>query len=441
MHALLVSTGSAGNMLPFIGLGAAMRARGHEVTLIASGAGTETAPQVGLDVVELDDPQARSKLPVADAATVRKPGFLRTLGPHAVRHMRRVYQLVAERQIEGDTVLVAPGWLFGARIAQEKLGVPLATVYLQPLLFGSVHDAPGLPTWAPRWIPRLVNKVVERSVDWGLAPAIDAFRVELGLPPVRRPVLRWWRSPELVIGFFPEWYSAPQPDWPAQTLLGGFPLFDTPGTTICSELEEYLAEGEPPLVFSQAWMIQDARDYFAASVEVAQRLGRRAILLTLHPSQLPCSLPRGIRHFGFVPLSALLPRSAALVHHGGIGTLGQALAAGVPQLTVPMILDQFDNSRRLFRLGVSANVRAAAYRPARIARLLQGLLESPAVAARCRQYAALSREDKPFEKVCLALEHLHGRQTDRGCANSGIQLSGRGDIGHACTAGLDGQRG
>ncbi|MGH7171147.1 MAG: glycosyltransferase [Gemmataceae bacterium] len=289
--------------------------------------------------------------------------------------------------------------------------MPLATVYLQPLLFGSVYDTPGLTRWAPRWIPRLINTVVERSVDWGLAAAINAFRGELGMPPVRRPVPRWWRSPELVIGFFPEWYSAPQPDWPAQTLLGGFPLYHAAGTSISPELEDYLAEGESPLVFNQAWMIQDARDYFATFVEVAQRLGRRAVLLTAHSRQLPRSLPRGIRHFGFVLLSTLLPRAAALVHHGGIGTLGQALAAGIPQLTVPMILDQFDNSRRLFRLGVSANVRAAAYRPANIARLLRELLESAVVAARCQHYATLSREDRPFEKVCLALEQLIGRHS------------------------------
>ncbi len=422
MHALLVSTGSAGNMLPFIGLGEALRARGHDVTLIASGAGIDTARQASLEVVDLDDPQARPALPIPDAATVRKPGFLRTLGPHAVRHMRRVYQLVADRRVAGETVIVSQAWLFGARIAQEKFGVPLATVYLQPLLFGSVYDTPGLPYWVPRWIPRWVNTFVERSVDWGLAPAIDAFRAELGLPPVRRPVLRWWRSPELVIGFFPKWYSAPQPDWPTQTLLGGFALYDAPARTVPEELEEYLADGEPPLVFSQAWMIQDARDYFAACVEVARRLRRRAVLLTAHPQQLPRSLPRDIRHFDFVPLSTLLPKAAALVHHGGIGTIGQALAAGLPQLTVPMILDQFDNSRRLLRLGVSANVRAAAYRPASVARLLRGLLQSPTVAARCRHYAALSREEKPFEKACLALERLHERRADTSCASSGTEV-------------------
>jgi UDP:flavonoid glycosyltransferase YjiC (YdhE family) len=404
MHALLVSAGTAGNMLPFIGLGKALKARGHDVTVIGSGAGA--ARREGLGWADLDGAAGESRQS-ADAAAVRKAGFLGSLVPRAVEYMRSAYRLIAERHEPGRTVVVSQGWLFGARIAQEKLGVPLATVFLQPLLFGSAHDIPGVPAWLPRWLPRLTNALIERSVDWPLAAAVDAFRAELGLPRAARPLMRWWRSPDLVLGFFPEWYSRPQPDWPAQTLLGGFPLYDAPGAGPNPELEEFLADGEPPLVFSQAWLVKDAKNYFASSVAVARALGRRAVLLTAHPEQLPRRLPPGVRHFGFVPLSTLLPRAAAIVHHGGMGTLSQALAAGVPQVTVPVILDQFDNSRRLLRLGVSANLRSAAYRPAPVARLLRGLLESPGVLRRCRHYADLQRADRPFERACRAVERLH----------------------------------
>jgi UDP:flavonoid glycosyltransferase YjiC (YdhE family) len=392
-------------MLPFVGLGKALRGRGHDVTVIGSGTSEAAAGKEGLGFIDLDGPGGHD-LSASDATAVRKPGFLSTLVPRAVEYMRRVYQLIAEHHVPGQTVVVSQGWLFGARIAQEKLGVPLATVLLQPLMFGSAHDIPGLPRCTPRWVPRLANTLVERVVDWSLGSAINTFRAELGLPRAGRPIMRWWRSPELVIGFFPEWYSPPQPDWPVQAMLGGFPLYDAPGAGPNLELEEFLADGDPPLVFSQAWLIKDAKDYFAASIEVARRLGRRAVLLTAHPQQLPRALPPGVRHFGFVPLSTLLPRAAAIVHHGGMGTLGQALAAGIPQITVPSILDQFDNSRRLLRLGVSVNVRSATYHPAPITRLLRGLLESAEVAECCRHYAARIGKARPFEKACLAIERL-----------------------------------
>lgn len=408
MRALLVSTGTTGNMLPFVGFGTALRVRGHDVTLFGSSDFAEIARQEGFAFVDLSPPESQREALDSEANPSRRRGFLRALNKSALRLMERVYRLVAECYVPGETVVAAQGWLFGARLAQEKLGAPLATICLQPLMLGSVHDAAGLPRWAPRWVPRLVRRLVHRSVDRALAPALDDFRAGLGLPPVSRPVMTWWQSPQLTIGFFPAWYSAPQPDWPAHTVLGGFPFY-TPKDALDShrELDEFLASGEPPLVFSQASLVKDAQDYFAASVAVAQNLGRRALLLTPHRRQVPPRLPSDIRHFDFAPLSRLLPRAAAIVHHGGIGTIGLSLAAGTPQLTVPRLLDQFDNSRRLLRLGVSANLRASAYRPAKVARVLRDLLDSPKVAERCRHYANLCREEKPFEEACRALEQLH----------------------------------
>jgi UDP:flavonoid glycosyltransferase YjiC (YdhE family) len=58
------------------------------------------------------------------------------------------------------------------------------------------------------------------------------------------------------------------------------------------------------------------------------RSGQRGILLTQFPEQLPATLPNGVRHFNYVPFSRVLPCAAAFVHHGGIGTTAQALAAG-----------------------------------------------------------------------------------------------------------------
>ena len=52
-------------------------------------------------------------------------------------------------------------------------------------------------------------------------------------------------------------------------------------------------------------------------------------------------LRRYLRH------SALFPRARIVAHHGGIGTSGQALKAGRPQLVTPYLGDQRDNTARL----------------------------------------------------------------------------------------------
>ncbi|MBO0698180.1 MAG: hypothetical protein J2P46_07285, partial [Zavarzinella sp.] len=100
------------------------------------------------------------------------------------------------------------------------------------------------------------------------------------------------------------------------------------------------------------------------------------------------------------------PRAAAIVHHGGIGTAFQGLAAGVPQLIVPVFLDQPDNGRRLERLGVAATVRRGTYRRREVTRKLDRLLRSADVAARCREYAARCREGNAAEQASAALERL-----------------------------------
>ena len=57
-----------------------------------------------------------------------------------------------------------------------------------------------------------------------------------------------------------------------------------------------------------------------------------------------------MKTLSYVSLRRLLPSCAAIVHHGGIGTTSQALAAGIPQTIGPLAFDQFDNAARVERL-------------------------------------------------------------------------------------------
>jgi UDP:flavonoid glycosyltransferase YjiC (YdhE family) len=214
----------------------------------------------------------------------------------------------------------------------------------------------------------------------------------------------------LVIGLFPEWFAPRQPDWPQNLLLPGFPHYDTwqvPPDRLA--IEAFLNEGPAPLVFSQASLLKDSRVYFNRCAEIAHELGRRAILLTANPECIPDDLPEGVRSFGFVPLSEVLPRSAAFIHHGGLGSIAQGLAAGIPQVTIPRFLDQPDNSRRLLKLGVSDNLRQSEFRRGVVAPRIKALLDSPSVVERCRHYAALSQSEDAFARTAETLEQFERR--------------------------------
>src|SRR5262245_20698255 len=211
----------------------------------------------------------------------------------------------------------------------------------------------------------------------------------------------------MVLGLFPEWFGPPQPDWPANVRLTGFPLWDAhPEAELSREVEDFLSAGDAPIAFSPGSANREAQGFFQTAAEACQRLGRRGILLTKYAEQLPAKLPPSVRHFGFVPLSRLLPRTAALVHHGGIGTCAQGLAAGVPQRVRPMSFDQFDNSLRLVRLGVGEEISVKAFRKPAVAASLDRLLSSPTVAANCRTLAKRCDGPASLTAACVALEEL-----------------------------------
>jgi UDP:flavonoid glycosyltransferase YjiC (YdhE family) len=88
-------------------------------------------------------------------------------------------------------------------------------------------------------------------------------------------------------------------------------------------------------------------------------------------------LPDGVAAFPYVPFSAVMPRCAAIVHHGGIGTTGQALRSGRPAVIVPLAHDQFDNAARVRRLGAAESVPAHKVTLEKLVAKLRKVLEEP----------------------------------------------------------------
>jgi UDP:flavonoid glycosyltransferase YjiC (YdhE family) len=416
MDVLLVPLGSAGDIHPFVGLGLALRARGHRVAVISEPSAKSIVGATGLDFLSLggwkDARSARGPL----RSVLRPPGgrWRRLARASTVLSLLRpVYKILAERYVPGQTVVAASSLALGARVAQEKLGLPLATVHLAPWQFRSVYRAPAqpplrLPDWAPTWSKRAAYWLLDALVlDPLVAGPINAFRAELGLLPVRRLFADWRHSPQRVIGLFPDWFGQPQPDWPAETRLTGFPCYDESGPHgLPREAEEFLTRGAAPIVFTAGSAVRRCREFFAESVAACRRLGCRALLLTRFRDQVPPDLPSGIRHFDYLPFSRVLPRAAVLVHPGGIGTAAQGLAAGVPQLLVPRKNDQPDNARRLAQLGITQVLSPRAYRASTVARTLVDLLTDTRLASRC---AALRRRliaNDAVAQTCRLIEDL-----------------------------------
>jgi rhamnosyltransferase subunit B len=336
MNLILSAFGSYGDVLPMVGLGTAVRARGHRVQVIANPYFQSVVEGAGLEMLPLGTADEYRQIMRHPDLWHPKRGLKLILTQGAGRYLEETYALVASHYEAGETVLAAHGLDLASRVFQEKHGAPLASVHFAPMALMTFHEtsrymgAPDLSRW-PRWGKQAMFWAVDRwIVDPLIAPAVNALRSRVSLPPVSRIFTSWNNSPQLVLGLFPDWFGPMQPDWPAHTALVGFPLWDPPaGDSLSAEVDEFLSAGEPPIVFAPGSANVQATEFFRTAAEVCEQLGRRGVLMTKYP-ELPRDLPASVRQFGFVPFSNLLPRAAALVHHGGIGTCGQGLAAGLP---------------------------------------------------------------------------------------------------------------
>jgi rhamnosyltransferase subunit B len=412
-HFILVTIGSAGDVHPFVGLGLALKERGHRVSLVTGSYFEPLIRRAGLEFVELfSTDEYRSMLDDPDLWHPRR-GPMFVLRNAILPMLRPAYDLLTAMYEPGRTVVAASSLVLGALAAQEKLGIPTASVHLQPVMIRSLVRPPKLPgmqtaDWLPRWFIRLQYWLADRVVvDPLLDAGLSGFRREIGLPAVQRVFDSYVHSPQLTLGLFPEWFAPPQADWPPQLRLAGFPLYDEHDVTpLDDSLVAHLAAGGKPIAFTPGSAMTRGEDFFRTAIEACGRVGRRGLLLTRHLEQLPSSLPPHVRHVDFAPFSQLLPRCAALVHHGGIGTMSQAFAAGIPQVVMPMAHDQHDNAERAERLGVGATLPPKRFRADRLSTALRSLLDSDAVAQRCGEIANRLANAKPLESAALLLESL-----------------------------------
>ena len=430
---VLATWGSFGDLHPYIALALELRARGHQPVLATCGIYREKVEAEGIEF----HPVRPDVLPPEDSGAMLE----RLMDPRRgteylfrellMPHFREQYADF-EEAARGADLLVSHPITYAVPVLGELSGLPWVATVLQPLIFTSAYDPPVPPghpemmfltRLGPRIIGMLFRVVKPRFRRW--VEPVDELRAELGLPRGENPIFEGQFSPYLNLALFSRVLSSPQPDWPPNTLVTGFPFYDRieAGLGMPPGLESFLTSGPPPVVFTLGTSaVFAAGDFYRESIEAVRRLGRRAVFLIGRGemNQLPNPLPDGMLAVDYAPHSELFPRAAAIVHQGGVGTTGQALRAGRPTLVVPFAHDQPDNGYRVARLGGGRMLVRKRYNASRAASELNKLLEEPSYAARAAEIAREVNAENGTVTACDAIEQLlesrgsqHGRVNRR----------------------------
>jgi rhamnosyltransferase subunit B len=318
------------------------------------------------------------------------------------------------RAVDGADMLVSGEITYAVKSVVEKTGIRWVSTSLQPGTFFSAYDPFVPPTgeWLEnlRFLGPIFHRALFSFIRWTMRDWYEPyrrFRRELGLSEDHDPIFTGKFSDLRHLAMFSKVLANPQPDWPASTVQTGFCFYDG-GSDIQKmpdELHDYLDAGDPPIVFTLgSAAVMDARDFFEQSGEAARKLGRRAVLLYGTYSEPPKILADDIVGFEYAPYSQVFPRAACVVHQGGVGTTGQALRAGVPQLVVPFAHDQPDNAARCRRIGVAEIIYRDDYNADTAVEKLERILSDNNYRRRAADAAAIVDSEGGTSAACNAIE-------------------------------------
>jgi UDP:flavonoid glycosyltransferase YjiC (YdhE family) len=142
-------------------------------------------------------------------------------------------------------------------------------------------------------------------------------------------------------------------DWGDDVLVSGYWFLDSEDWTPDAALAEFLASGDKPIYVGFGSMPGiDAEAMSTMILEALARTGKRGLLATGGGALGAGTLPANVHLISAAPHDRLLTLVSAAIHHGGAGTTGAALRAGLPTTIVPFFGDQPFWGRRIEQLGV-----------------------------------------------------------------------------------------
>ena len=425
MRIVITSFGSLGDLNPYVGLGRALKARGHDVVL--------ALPRYYMPYVEAAGLRGHPVRPDIDPS--QREVVRRVMDPfrgaeYLIREwlMPNVEDSYADLDalVADDDILVSHPLTYAAPVLGEHRKLAWASSVLAPLGFFSQEDPPLMavhPVVAAvhSFLPRVYRRLIPlaRVATRGWSGPVKSLRQRLGLPPGADPVHAGQFSPWLNLAMFSRLLGEPQRDWPPNTVVTGAVSYDAVHGGMPEALTRFLDAGTPPVVFtlgSSAIAAASAPAFYQTSLEAAADVGARAVLLVgQHDGHRP-EVGQNSNAFvaDWAPHSELFARASAIVHQGGAGTLHTALASGRPMLIVPHAHDQGDNAVRTARLGVARVLFPSQYRRPEVRDHLRSLLSDPSVTERARAVATRLRAERGADHAAAALEELASRANPPG---------------------------
>lgn len=355
MEITILTYGSRGDVQPFLPLSLRLLEAGHSVKLAAPLRFKNLVEEQGIDFVPLSgDPEDLSRrLNNAGHNFVK---LLRELMDHAIEIGADVWRETEAACQDADVILHTFTHAVGAHTLAREKGIPDIHIQTFPM-FTPTGDYPNItwPDWGIPFLNRFTHAAAAKSTWWTSQLGFERVRRRAGLAkrklywpfesdPLRplTPILCAW-SPSVL---------SRASDWPPSVhVTGYFFLAENQTYQPPAELLSFLEDGEPPVCITFGSMVNRHQQRIDRIVRQSLRETENRGIILSGWGGIRESSSTDLLYLDSVPHEWLLPRCKMVIHHGGAGTTGAGLRAGIPNIVIPFMGDQLFWGRRVQAIG------------------------------------------------------------------------------------------
>ena len=351
-----------GDVLPFFKIGRLLKTYGHEITIFTHCVFEDTAKKYGFHFVPIDSQaeylEMQKDFPVlADAVNDMESVVAFQNKYHGVERLLREYECIKPYCEKEDTLLIfRHRSSMAALLLADKLSLPAISVFL-----------------APNYLSHL--DFHEEIMGDAMKVEINKAREMIGLPQIDSWT-KWMCSATGIIGLWPKWFASEEEGWPSKLKVMGFPTIEPSQDEPDQLIEKYLERHSKCVIVSGGTSKMVSADFYQTAIKACQFAQVGCIAVIPFEELKPKEEFDGVLMVAKLDLRATLAKVDGIIHHGGMGTLSEALFFKVPQIIMAHLVDRPENAQRLRENDLCLSYPPKRWQPERVAEGIQKILSN-----------------------------------------------------------------
>jgi len=341
MKIACVILGTRGDVQPMVALASGLMKKGHEVIICAPPENEELVTRNNCRFISFGP---GIKKAVKDKPEKQKGGVAVTISPKEGKKFTMDQMNLLPEIIKGSGLVLGAGIVPGVHTAADIIKAPYRLVAFYPIILGTTKDDP--------LVSRMMFGFGRSMMNLLMKGYMNKTRARFGLPPIK-DIWKHWMGENVLVACDKELNPAREGVSFAFTQTGFMLLPSMNG--LPGKVEDFLNSGNPPVYIGFGSNPIVKTEKYSQIFELVRNATKQRLIISKGWADIPENNSDDILYVDEVPFELLFPRLAAIIYHGGTGTMAAVARAGIPQAAFPFMGDQFSNRQQIVKSGLGPN--------------------------------------------------------------------------------------